>query len=158
PGGLFPPPRNRTMSRTLLPLLSALLLAPAAARAADQEDARTILTRALKAHGGEAALTRYQACRMKTTGKLNLPKVGESPFTQEVSFMLPDKFKESMQQTIGPHTLTTVTKGSGGKISIDSGGIPIPVHDRDKKAAKQSLYAMKVGRILPLVKDKGYTF
>ncbi len=142
------------MRRVLLPLLfAALLFAPAAARAAD-EDARAIVVKAIKAHGGEEALTKLKAGQSKTKGKINLPTIGETEFTEETAYLLPDKFRSSLELDVGGNKVTVVTLADGDKVSIDANGKEVPITDNVKKALDDARYTMRAARLTPLLKDK----
>jgi hypothetical protein len=145
------------MRRTLLALLSlGVLCVLSAARAAADDDAKAILTRAIKAHGGEATLLKYQAGKFKNKGKLTLPGLGEIEVTQNVSYMLPNKFKETMEMEIAGTPIKTETIVNGDKMSIEANGKEVPISDAIKKALEDGRYMLKVGRLVDLVKDKGY--
>lgn len=142
------------MRRTLVPLFSAaLLLAVGAARAAD-DDAKAIVAKAIKAHGGAEALTKFKAGQSKSKGKITLPTVGETDFTEETSFQMPDKFKENLELDINGNKVKVVTIANGDKISIDANGTEVPVTDAIKKALTEARYARKVARLSNLMKDK----
>jgi hypothetical protein len=144
------------MRQALLPLLSAVLLGlGAGARAAD-EGVKAILTKAIKAHGGEEALTRYKAGQGKGKGKIKLPGVGEVEFTQEISTLLPDKFKEVVELEVANQKIRVVTILNGDKASIEANGKDIEINDDIKKLLKDARYGMKVARLVTLVKDKDY--
>jgi hypothetical protein len=131
----------------------ALVLAPAAARAADEP--KDILAKAIKAHGGEELLTKNKAGQLKTKGKITLPGVGETEFTQEVSYMIPDKFREAMELTIMGNALNTLTLVNGDKLTIEVNGKAIDVPDQAKASLKDAGHIMQVARLVPL-KDKKY--
>jgi hypothetical protein len=143
------------MRRTLLPLLSAALLVglAGAARAAD-DDAKAILAKAVKAHGGEETLEKFKAGQAKNKGKLTLPGVGEVNFTQEVAYMIPDKFKETLEMEIGGQNLKVVTLVNGDKTTIEANGQEVPVSDEIKKALADARYMMRTARLGSLGKDK----
>src|SRR5438128_1054638 len=125
------------MRRMLLPLLTAILLGLVAGVRAE-EGVKAILARAIKAHGGEEALSKYKAGQAKTKGKLKVPGAGEVEFTQEVSTMQPDKFKESLEFEIANQKVTVVTIANGDKASIEANGKAIEVTDNIKKALKDA--------------------
>src|SRR5438876_985565 len=106
------------MSRVSTALLSAaaLLAATPAARADEPKD---VIGRAIKAHGGEEALTKYQAARARNKGKLTIPGVGEVEFTQHISYMLPDKFRESLELDVGGQKVNVETVVNGDKVTIE---------------------------------------
>lgn len=144
------------MRRTLLTLLSAAaLVAPAAAEPAP-DDAVAVVNKAIKAHGGEEALTKYKAVQASSKGKITLPGVGEVEFTQEVASMLPDKVKETLHLTIQGKQVDVVTIMNGDTYSIEAAGNEVPINDDVKKALKEAQYMLKVVKLTPLVKDKGY--
>jgi hypothetical protein len=142
------------MRRMLFPLLSVVLfgLVPGA-RAAD-DDVKAILAKAIKAHGGEEALTKYKAAQAKNKGKINIPGVGESDFTQEVAYMLPGKFKETLELSIGGNQIKITTLINGDKTSIDANGKDVEITDNIKKALEEARYTMKTARLVSLPKDK----
>jgi hypothetical protein len=144
------------MSRALTILASAalVLLAPAAVRAADDEP-KDIIAKAIKAHGGEELLTKNKAAQTKMKGKITLPGVGDVDFVQEVSFMLPDKLRESMELTIMGNTINTLTLINGDKMTIELNGKEITVPDQAKEALKDTGHVLEVARLITL-KDKKY--
>ena len=146
------------MRRIVLPLLSAVVLFGFLPRspAAEGEDAKAILAKAITAHGGKEALTKFKAAQTKSKGKINLPVVGEADFTQEAASMLPDKFKEVMELDVNGMNNRIVTLVNGDKMSIEANGMAIPITDDIKKAMKNAQYMMKVGQFVPLLEDKSY--
>lgn len=145
------------MRRMLLPLLSfafVVLFAPAS-RAAD-DDAKSIIVKAIKAHGGKEALNKYKGAKITNKGKITIPMIGETDFTSEVTYMLPDKFKDSTELTVGGNKIGIVTVAKGDKFSIESNGMEITVTDAIKKVLTDARYMMKINRLVPLVEDKGY--
>ena len=142
------------MSRLVVPLLSAVvLLAPAAARAAD--DPKEIVARAVKAHGGEEALTKRKAGTASAKGKLKLPGLGEVEITQEIAYLLPDKFKESVSFTIMGRAVTVETVANGDAVAITANGQKVPVPDAAKTAIKDAQKMLRLGRLVPLLTEKG---
>ena len=145
------------MSRLLMSLCSvaALVVVSGGVRAAD-DDAKAILTKAIKAHGGEEYLTKNKAARMQNKGKLTIPGVGETDFTQDLAYMLPDKLKDTLELTIGGQKISIVTVMNGDKLSIEAAGKAVDITDDIKKALKDAQHMMTVGRMVPLLKDKSY--
>ncbi|MBN9121761.1 MAG: hypothetical protein J0I06_21915 [Planctomycetes bacterium] len=141
------------MFRALSLCAAALVLVPAAARAADEP--KDIVAKAIKAHGGEELLTKNKASQTKTKGKITLPGLGETDFTQEVSAMLPDKLRESMELSIMGKTLSVVTLVNGDKLKIEVDGKAIDIPDQAKDALKNAGHVMQIARLIPL-KDKKY--
>jgi hypothetical protein len=135
-------------------LLGALLLAACPGARADDDQTKAILAKAIKAHGGEEALTKYKAGQVKAKGKIEI--LGGLEFTQESSFMLPDKFKETVEMQAMGTKVRVVSGCNGSKLFIEVNGKELPVDDKIKEHLKGAAYVMKVGELVPLVKEKGF--
>jgi hypothetical protein len=140
------------MRSILMVSLLGVLLLTSGARAEDET--RAIITRAIKAHGGEEAQTKYLAGQAKTKGKIEI--LGGLEFTQESSFMLPDKFKETVEMEVMGQKVRVVSVFNGGKAFIEANGMEVPVDDKIKDALKGAGYTMKVSRLVPLLKEKEF--
>ncbi len=132
-------------------LIGALVLA-AGARADD--DPKAVIARAIKAHGGEEAKAKFKAGQTKAKGKIEV--AGGLDFTQESSFMLPDKFKESLDLQVMGQPVHVVTVYDGKDLHIEANGKAVPVEDKIKDMVKGTLYAMRVGQLTPLLKGKDF--
>ncbi len=144
------------MTRRLIPVLSlAAVVWAAPARAAD-DDPKAIVTRAIKAHGGEEPLAKLPGIEIRAKGKLKLPGVGEVDFTQHALAMPPDKIKEELELTVMGQNVTVRTIANGDTISIVANGQDVPVPDEAKTALKDAGYMMRVARLVPLVREKGF--
>jgi hypothetical protein len=140
------------MRRYVLASLVGALLLTVGARAED--DAKAVIAKAIKAHGGEEAQTKFQAAQTKAKGKIEL--FGGLEFTQESAFMLPDRFKESVSMEVMGQQIQVVSVLKGTELSIVANGQEVPIDEKMKDALKESVYAMKVARLVPLVKEKGF--
>lgn len=146
------------MSRLVILSLSIVasataLFAPVPVHAADEP--KDILEKAIKAHGGEEYLTKHKAAELKTKGKIDLPGVGEVEFTQETSFMLPDKFRDSLELTIAGQSIPVKTLINGNEISIEANGMAVKLDDNAKKSIKDISQVLEVFQLVPL-KNKKY--
>jgi hypothetical protein len=145
------------MRRTLLSVLSAVVLAAfATGSPAADEGVMAVINRAIKAEGGEEVLTKYKASRSKSKGKMTVPNVGETDFTQESATMLPGKLKETLQLDLAGQKIEVLTVANGDNVSITAAGNEVPVTDDIKNALKASRYLMKIVRLVPLTKDKNF--
>src|SRR4051794_38253509 len=138
--------------RSLSVLLSAAFLLAPAARAED--DARAVVEKAIKAHGGADKLSRYKAGTTKGKGKVNSP-VGELEFTQEVSYMLPDKLKEVAEFEVMGNKIKTVAIVNGDKTTLEVNGQEMALPDELKEKIAEGTKRMQIGRLVPL-RDKKY--
>src|SRR5208283_1520185 len=82
------------MRHILLPALAAGLLLGIAERGLAQDDARILVEKAIKAHGGEKNLTRFKAERAKARGVFYKGDT-ETPFTAESIVQLPSHFRNT---------------------------------------------------------------
>lgn len=133
---------------------AALVAAPLSFAAED--DPKTILTEALKAHGGAEFLAKHKAARVQNKGKITLPGVGEAEFTQDMAYMLPDKLKDNLELNVAGQKITIATLINGDKVSIEAAGKAVDITDDIKKAIKDGAHMVNVARIAPLLKDKSY--
>lgn len=133
---------------TILPCIAAADPAP--------DDAAAIIAKAIKAHGGAEALTKYKATQASSKGKITLPGVGEVECTQEVATMLPDKVKETVHLTVNGNPIDVVTVMNGDTFSIEAAGKDVPITDDIKKTLKEARYTIGVARLVALVRDKGF--
>ena len=140
------------LSVTAAALAVVVTLAPAV-RAADEP--KDILAKAIKAHGGEEYLTKNKAAQVKTKGKIDLPGVGEAEFTQQTSYMVPDKFRDLMELKIAGQTITLLTLVNGDKLTIEANGRNVDVPDSAKEQMKAAGHMLEIGRLVPL-KGKKY--
>jgi len=130
-------------------------LGGSAVSAAD-DDPKDIITKAIKAHGGEEFLTKHSAGRSKNKGKIDIPGVGEIEFTQEVAYMIPGRTKESLEMTIAGQKVTVMTLINGDAVSLIVNGKEMDLDDKVKGVTKDASYILKLARFVPLLKDKGY--
>jgi hypothetical protein len=144
------------MRRTLLVVLTALLWAAGAQLRAADDEMKALIAKAIKAHGGEATLAKYQASQSKNKGKVKVPGVGEVEFTQSLSTMQPNKFKDVVELAIANQKITITTLVNGDKMSIEAAGMEIKLTDALKTALKDAQHVLKVASVLPLARDKGY--
>lgn len=142
------------MRRILAAVMCAVVCAAAPAKAADT--AKDVLEKAITAHGGAELLTKNKAGQLKAKGKLTLPGVGDVEFTQEAMYMLPDKFKESMEMNIMGMNISVVTMASGDAVSIEAAGMKIEASDAIKDSLKDAKHMLAVGRLIGPAREKGY--
>lgn len=140
------------MRVTSLSVVAACLLLLGSSSAWAQEQPRAILDKAIQAHGGTEKLTRFQAGQLKTKGKIEL--LGGLEFTQEMSYQLPNRFKESMEIEIAGQkaSIVTVYDGQKGWLKVDG-----KLQDLDEKLLgelKEIAHLMRVSRLVGLVEDK----
>lgn len=135
-------------------ILSVVLVAFLGGAVQADDDAKAILEKAIKAHGGADKLSKFQAGSLKGKGKVDSP-VGELEFTQEVQFTLPDKVKEVAEFTIMGNAIKTVAIINGEKLSLEVNGMNIAVKDALKEVLEDGRSRLQIGRLVPL-RDKKF--
>lgn len=153
----FPHRSRLPMVRALALFLATAALAPASGSArAENTEARAVLAKAVKAQGGEEFLSKNKASRTHVKGKIDLPGVGEVDFEQSLAVMRPDRFRESLDITIGGQKVPITTVVIGDKMSIESNGNPVDVTDRIKEALADAKHLMTVAQLVPVLTDKAF--
>jgi hypothetical protein len=135
----------------IIGLVAAGLLIPATAVHADPE-AEALLAKAIKAHGGEKALAKYKARRIKL-------KITEEPtrfsYNHEWLFLAPDKFKDVGDAYYLGQRIDA-TYATDGKVSWHhSNGQTQELEGEFGEWYKHEAHLMQVLRLVPL-KEKGY--
>jgi hypothetical protein len=136
-----------------VPLAAATLFVGLAGAQDGQKEARAILEKAIKAHGGEAHLTKRKAATLKTKGHIEV--MGGFDFTQELRYQLPDKFRDDVEFEIMGMQIRSSTIYNGGKASLQVNDNKV---DLAKLAdeVKEGLALLQAGRLVPL-RDKAYS-
>lgn len=124
---------------------------------ADQEkDARSLLMRAIKAHGGPDKLAQLRTVREQSRGVLTVLGMKVS-FTTESLFRAPNQFRISQTTEIRGKQLHIVQVFDGGKGWRVEGGVPKAVDDKTAANWKELAHATYVATLTPLLAaDKGY--
>ena len=136
-----------------VPLAAATLFVGLAGAQEGQNEARAIVEKAIKAHGGEAHLTKRTAATLKTKGRIEI--MGGFDFTQEMRYQLPDKFRDDLEFEIMGVQIRSTTIYNGGKATLQVNDKKV---DLPKLAdeIKEGLSLIQAGRLVPL-RDKAYS-
>lgn len=134
----------------LVPVALAFLVVPTIPSRAADDELLAIIDKAIKAVGADQLSEKTG--QFKTKGTLDL--MGNSvPVTQEVSFLLPDKFKEAMELDIAGQKINVVTIYDGKQAWITAQGNTQEVKDKLLEEMKEAAHLIEVSRLLKL-KDK----
>lgn len=134
--------------RLVAALAAGLLLALAWHGRAQEDEARALLERGIRALGGEERLLKYQAGRIKTKGRLEI--MGGLDTTQDTVYQLPNKFRQVMELDINNQKITIVTAFDGKKGAIEVNGMKLPSDEKIMQALKEGAYQAQIGRLVPL--------
>jgi hypothetical protein len=138
----------------LLPASACLLLIAVRTPAAD-DDAKAIIEKAIKAHGGADRLAKFNAVRSKAKGTIDL--AGGIAFTSESAVQYPDKLKETVEVEVNGNKATVVTVYNGKKGWISINGETKEMDDKLLDAMKEAVHGMQIMR-MAFTKDKKCEF
>lgn len=142
---------RRLVSVLLVMALSCGLAPPAHA----EDDALSILEKAVKAHGGESVVAKMKFMRIKMRGVTFVDKLGERPFTLEAFWRLPDRYRSTVETIVDnkPHVRTIVVNGQDAAISENGQLSALP--ENKLAEVKRQMYTETLCKLLPL-RDKEY--
>lgn len=133
------------------------LLASSTAMAQGPDEARALIERAVKAHGGAEALGRVNADKVKFKGALVL-QGHNTPFVAETTVQLPSKYKNviEMNHNGDKHTIVYVINGSKIYIALDGRALKEEDVKQQQAEIRSGLELERAKRLLPLLHDKSY--
>jgi len=137
----------------LLQIMAVGLFAGLAAAGQAQDEARAILEKAIKARGGEADLTKYKAGTIKAKGRIEI--LDGVDFSQEITYLLPGKFRDEMSMEIKGNQIRTVTVFDGTKGVLEVNGKKVDLGDKLTDPLKDAAAMLEAHRLVPL-RDKAY--
>ncbi len=117
------------------------------------EDAQTIISKAIKAHGGEAKLAKLKILSSKAKGTVNVGS--DVPFTQEIAWQGPDRLKNTV--TLGsdkPVTVVETISGDDSWSSRDGKSGPLGAVKRDELRTQAHIRRLLL--LTPLLQSKPY--
>jgi hypothetical protein len=125
------------------------------APAAGQEPVRSLIERAIKAHGGQQRLARARADRVKMRGTLFIGG-GRVPFVSETTVQLPSQFKNVVRLTQVGRAYTIVHLLDGSQASITLDGRPQRLTAASRAELQQTLQLNQAMRLAPLLTERGF--
>lgn len=135
--------------RTILAFLLTLSLATVAAA---QDDARTLLEKAIIAHGGER-LAKARAQVRSVKGEIDsFPQA--IPFTGETQLKLPDKGRWAFDLERNNQKLPVILVVNGDKGWRTSGGATKEMTDQEIADQRQEIYIDWIITLLPILENK----
>jgi hypothetical protein len=135
---------------------AALLLLAGAAPA--QDDARAVVERAVRAHGGQERLAKARADKVHVRGTLQVEgKDGPIaiPFTGEVLVQLPNQLKSVLEVNLDKKR-TVVQILNGDEAYVTTNGQPQKVGPAALAEMREKLFLDRAVRLVPLLTEKTY--
>jgi hypothetical protein len=137
-------------------LLLGLLLVGAQRASAQNNDAKAIIEKAVKAHGGEDKLGKLQVYRAKMKGTLEAMGLSLD-FTSEGLMTLRDRMRTEITLDIMGNKISVLQVFNGQKGWMKIGDDVKDVDEEHLKEMKEEGHSVRVGSLAPLLKDKTYT-
>jgi hypothetical protein len=137
-----------------VPAILLILSALAPTRGADDESARAIIERAIKAHGGQDRLEKLKADRVTLKGTMLVnEKKGE--FTAETTVNLPSQFRNVVDLTFDTSTRKVVQILNGDKAIVTVDGNPVKeIPPSSLAEMRDTLQLERAFRLTALLSDK----
>lgn len=130
--------------------LAGLLLVGIGQTARAQDEAKAVLAKAMKAHGGEARVSKYPALHLKAKGAMELMGMNLS-FTTEGDVHFPDKVRSSVELQINNQAFTVVQVYDGKKAWAKIMGQTKELDDaKELEEFKETMHARRVTSLIGL--------
>ena len=136
--------------------VAVVLLAPVSIASADDGEVAAILSKAMKALGGEDKLSNIEAVTWKTTGWMNTLYQGPAHFklTDEVTIAGLDRSRSELILEAGGGKARTISVLNGDNAWLDCGDGPKPT--RHAPGLKRSLYLAMIPVTLAPLRDQRF--
>jgi hypothetical protein len=118
-------------------------------QADDQDAARALIERAIKAHGGEDGLAKFQTSRRAGTGTMVLSGK-ELPFTEETVVQLPERARIAVDVDRKVQIITVV---NGDKGWNSAGGAVMELSKERVEEIREESYVLWLATLVPLKKS-----
>jgi hypothetical protein len=116
-------------------------------------DAKAIITRAIKEHGGEEKLKAFTKIASKVKGKMMLSEI-EFDFTSEITYVSPDLLRMTMNTNIAGQKLEMIQVMNGKKFLNMTNGKKQPMKPAVEKELKQAATLQDISTLVPLMSDR----
>jgi hypothetical protein len=136
------------MRPRFLLLVTAGLFLAFAGSAFGQDEARAVLDRAIKAHGGVEKINKMRATRAKTKGRIEI--MDGVDFVQELVAQAPNKYREEIDLEVNGEKLKITSIFNGTKGAVEVNGKPVPLDDKIQEALRQGAEIMEISRLVTL--------
>lgn len=141
--------------RTLIVSLAMVVVATTGGAQAQDDAARTLVERAIVAHGGAEAMGRVRADKVKFKGNLIL-RGHSTPFVAETTIQLPSKYKHVIETGSGAEKHTLIYVINGDKLYVTLDGRAVQTEAVQLAEIRSGLELERAKRLLPLLEDKSY--
>jgi hypothetical protein len=134
---------------------AALLLAAVPAVRADDKEARDLVEKAVKAHGGADKIDKYPAVVIKSKGTVHVMGM-DLEYTATQNIQVPDRMRMEIEFTIMGKDFKLVHLFNKDKAWTAFNGEVLELKDDGVKEFEEQMHVGKVNRLAPLLKDKEF--
>jgi hypothetical protein len=139
-----------------LMVVGITLLSARHAVANERDDALEILNKAIKAHGGDDALAKAAQLNRKGAGTIVLFMDQEMPFTDDLTFGLPGRFRMNVDITAGNKKMQITLVVNGDTAWQDNGGKVEETSKERLAELQEEAYVQWVSLLAPLKKNTDF--
>jgi acetyl esterase/lipase len=122
---------------------------------AGEEEARAIIAKAVKAHGGAEHLARLKAVRVRAGGSITANKAGVE-FTYQTVWQSPGRLRNVLQMPVGNQKLTVIQILDGDRGWASVNGLTTPLDEKRLGEMKAQAHVRRLLPLTPLLEDKAY--
>jgi hypothetical protein len=119
------------------------------------DDARAVVERAVKAHGGADKLTQLRQYRERTRGVV-FPGEGKRAFTLDTTIRLPDQFRSVLVADLGTARLEVIQVCEGSKGWVSDNGRVSEVSPQMLADYQDLVHVQRISALTPLLQDTSY--
>jgi len=141
------------MRMILRAVVCGIALALFCGTAVAQDDVNAIVEKAIKAHGGEANLSKYKASKLKAKGTMSAMGM-DLDFTVDAAAQLPDKMRNEIKLEVMGQAVTIIQLYDGKKGWVSIMGQEKELEGDDLADMKDQLFGDYLDSLVPLLKDK----
>jgi hypothetical protein len=135
-------------------LAVVIVVVAAALPARGQDSARSVLEKAVQAHGG-AALDKYTAGKAKSKGMVVIQGT-QFPFTSELTYQMPGKVRSTFEVVTMNVRRSVTYVANGEKVAAFAGGLAQEMPASQVDELRTAVYVQNLTRLTPLLNDKRY--
>lgn len=141
------------MRHFLLIALAALVFFQAEARTQPQDEAKAIITRAIKAMGLDKAPANIKGYRTKAKGELEIMGVTLT-FSQQITVRLPNQFRDELELEANGKKIPVRTIFNGTKGSVEADGKVVKLDDKTQAELRDVANLLELAQLSPLLTSK----
>lgn len=141
------------MRNLVRPVVAAAVLALFVGSVRADDNLKAVVEKAIKAHGGEEKLSKFQASKIKAKGSMSAMGV-DIDFNAEAASQLPDKIRVDLKLEIMGQAINVIQVYDGKKGWVSAQGQLMELEGDQLDELKDQAFGGYVESLVPLIKDK----